>query len=74
MLEELQEKPLLNFLDEIGGWPMVEKTGWKGDKFNLTYLLVQLHLLNNYHLISAYVHVDMKNSTTRVLYVSKQQE
>ena len=58
------------FLGLLGGWPMVNSS-WSEDRFNLTNMLVQLHLYNNDPLVTFYVGVDVKNSSSRILVVSK---
>ena len=46
-------------------------SSWSEDRFNLTNMLVQLHLYNNDPLVTFYVGVDVKNSSSRILVVSK---
>ena len=45
-------------------------SGWNPNSFNLTNMLVQLHMYNNDPLFNSYVGVDLKNSTARILVVS----
>ena len=62
------DEPLRNFLVGLGGWPMVSSS-WSEVNFNLTEMLMLLHLYNNNPLIMVYVGVDVKNSSSRILVV-----
>ena len=73
MIEAADISVILPFLEELGGWPLLEnKQGgkWRESNFNLTTLLVELARLNNMPLINFYVSTDQKNSSQRVLHVS----
>ncbi|XP_070206748.1 neprilysin-1-like [Littorina saxatilis] len=65
-LEETGDAPLREFLKQFGGWPMLNDT-WRHEAFNLTSMLIHLHLYNNDPLVDLLVGVDMKNSTNRIL-------
>jgi hypothetical protein len=71
-LETLDSKPLTDFLNTIPQrWPLLyDQSSFNESDFDLTDMTYRLGLYNNFHLLSLYVSVDLKNSSTRLLYVS----
>lgn len=61
--------PLVELLDEFGGWPMATND-WKENSFDWQAALTH-HVMFPTPLISITVHKDSKNSTQRVIYVSR---
>jgi hypothetical protein len=68
ILERRAEQPLLNLLDQLGGWPMLQPN-WDGSQFDWVLLMAQLKLFNNDVLISEWVGPDIKNSDEYVIQV-----
>ncbi|CAL1685239.1 unnamed protein product [Lasius platythorax] len=66
ILEQRMERPLIQFLDELGGWPIL-RPDWDSDKFDWLLLTAQLRLYNNDVLISEWVGPDIKNSDKYVI-------
>ncbi|XP_033220405.1 neprilysin-4 isoform X2 [Belonocnema kinseyi] len=66
ILEQRMEKPLLELLDELGGWPIL-RPDWSPEKFDWLLLIAQLRLYNNDILISEWVGPDIKNSDQYVI-------
>nr|CAH7747660.1 unnamed protein product [Callosobruchus chinensis] len=62
--------PLLKILDELGGWPVLNKY-WNGSNFDLILLLAKLRLLNNDILIAQWVGPDMKNSKEYIVHIDQ---
>jgi len=63
------EQPLIQLLDELGGWPIL-RPDWDPDKFDWLLLTAQLRLYNNDILISEWVGPDIKNSDKYVIQVT----
>nr|KAG5707380.1 hypothetical protein BaRGS_005347 [Batillaria attramentaria] len=70
-LEERGDQPLRKFLSDLGGWPMVNNSGWDEANFDLTQMLAKLSLFNNDPLVNLYVGTDSKNSSSRIIYVDQ---
>ncbi|KAH0949954.1 hypothetical protein HN011_007844 [Eciton burchellii] len=66
ILEQRMEQPLIQLLDELGGWPIL-RPDWDPDKFDWLLLTAQLRLYNNDILISEWVGPDIKNSDKYVI-------
>ncbi|XP_011703702.1 PREDICTED: endothelin-converting enzyme 1-like isoform X2 [Wasmannia auropunctata] len=66
ILEQRMERPLIQLLDQLGGWPIL-KPDWDPDKFDWLFLTAQLRLYNNDILISEWVGPDIKNSDKYVI-------
>ncbi|PNF39036.1 hypothetical protein B7P43_G04849 [Cryptotermes secundus] len=66
ILEQRAEQPLLNLLDQLGGWPML-KPDWDSSQFDWVLLMAQLKLFGNDVLISEWVGPDIKNSDEYVI-------
>jgi len=69
ILEQRMERPLIQLLDQLGGWPIL-KSDWDPDKFDWLLLTAQLRLYNNDVLISEWVGPDIKNSDKYVIQVT----
>ncbi|XP_076179809.1 neprilysin-4 isoform X3 [Ptiloglossa arizonensis] len=66
ILEQRMEQPLIQLLDELGGWPIL-RPNWDPEKFDWLLLVAQLRLYNNDILISEWVAPDIKNSEQYVI-------
>ncbi|OAD59770.1 Endothelin-converting enzyme 1 [Eufriesea mexicana] len=66
ILEQRMERPLIQLLDELGGWPIL-RPDWDPEKFDWLLLVAQLRLYNNDILISEWVAPDIKNSDQYVI-------
>ncbi|XP_076241067.1 neprilysin-4 isoform X2 [Calliopsis andreniformis] len=66
ILEQRMERPLIQLLDELGGWPIL-RPDWDPEKFDWLLLVAQLRLYNNDILISEWVAPDIKNSDEYVI-------
>ncbi|KAL2725026.1 neprilysin-4-like isoform X2 [Vespula squamosa] len=66
ILEQRMEQPVLQLLEELGGWPIL-KPDWDPDKFDWLLLVAQLRLYNNNILLSEWVGPDIKNSDQYVI-------
>ncbi|KZC14076.1 Endothelin-converting enzyme 1 [Dufourea novaeangliae] len=67
ILEQRMERPLIQLLDELGGWPIL-RPNWDPEKFDWLLLVAQLRLYNNDILISEWVAPDIKNSDEYVIH------
>ncbi|XP_054009657.1 neprilysin-4-like isoform X1 [Hylaeus anthracinus] len=66
ILEQRMERPLIQLLDQLGGWPIL-RPNWDPEKFDWLLLVAQLRLYNNCILISEWVAPDIKNSEQYVI-------
>ncbi|XP_020711089.2 neprilysin-4 isoform X2 [Athalia rosae] len=66
ILEQRMERPLIELLDELGGWPIL-RPSWNPEKFDWLLLVAQLRLYNNDILISEWVGPDIRNSDQYVI-------
>ncbi|XP_072746309.1 neprilysin-4 isoform X3 [Anoplolepis gracilipes] len=66
ILEQRMERPLIQLLDELGGWPIL-RPDWDPDEFDWLLLTAKLRLYNNDVLISEWVGPDIKNSEKYVI-------
>ncbi|XP_025992063.2 neprilysin-4 isoform X3 [Solenopsis invicta] len=66
ILEQRMEQPLIQLLDQLGGWPIL-RPDWNPNKFDWLLLTAQLRLYNNDVLISEWVGPDIKNSNKYVI-------
>ncbi|XP_032663308.1 neprilysin-4-like isoform X6 [Odontomachus brunneus] len=66
ILEQRMERPLIQLLDQLGGWPIL-RPDWNPNKFDWLLLTAQLRLYNNDVLISEWVGPDIKNSDKYVI-------
>lgn len=68
ILERRSERPLLELLDSLGGWPILRRD-WNADRFDWILLMARLRLYNNDILIAEWVGPDIKNSGQYVIQV-----
>lgn len=61
-IEEREEMPLLELLDSMGGWPVLEGDKWVEESFDWVEVVGKLRLYNNDILVSLWVGPDGKNS------------
>ncbi|KAJ8683045.1 hypothetical protein QAD02_018837 [Eretmocerus hayati] len=66
ILEYRKERPLMELLSELGGWPILQ-SNWDPNKFDWLILTARLRLFNNNILISEWVVPDIKNSAQYVI-------
>ncbi|XP_046473298.1 neprilysin-4 isoform X1 [Neodiprion pinetum] len=66
ILEQRMERPLIELLDELGGWPILQPS-WDPKKFDWLLLVAQLRLYNNDILISEWVGPDIRDSDQYVI-------
>lgn len=71
--EELGSQPLLDLLDQIGGWPVLSGDKWQESDFNLwpTVLKVMSLGYSNDFFFSFYFGADLKNNSYNVLYLDQ---
>lgn len=70
MLENRREEPLVQLIEQLGGWPIINPH-WNQSDFDWLELMAKLRLYNNDILISEWVGPDIKNSDEYVIQVSK---
>lgn len=68
ILERRKEKPLIDLLNNLGGWPII-CPDWDESNFDWLVLMARLRLYNNDILISEWVGPDIKNSDEYVIQV-----
>lgn len=68
ILQQRAELPLLELLEQLGGWPMLQPD-WDSSQFDWVLLMAQLRLYNNDILISEWVGPDIKNSDEYIIQV-----
>ncbi|XP_066583083.1 neprilysin-4-like isoform X2 [Prorops nasuta] len=66
ILEQRMEQPLIQLLEEMGGWPIMD-ANWSPENFDWLLTIAQLRLYNNDILISEWVGPDIKNSDQYVI-------
>lgn len=73
IIEERGIKPLADILEAFGGWPVVKGDAWSDILFDWVEVLKKFRImgLDTYIVFAFSVQTDLKNSTTRVLDVSK---
>ena len=73
-LEERKETPLLELLEDLGGWPMLSSSreGWTPIRLHWVELMARLRLFNNDIFFSMWVGPDGKKSDSHVIQVNKQ--
>lgn len=67
-LNARKSSELLNRIEEYGFWPIIHRTKWHSDKFDLTKLLVDVGQSRAIDVfIDVYVSLDQKNVSRRLL-------
>ncbi|XP_014677300.1 PREDICTED: membrane metallo-endopeptidase-like 1 [Priapulus caudatus] len=66
MIETRGNKPLLDLLDELGGWPVLDPE-WSGEGFDWLDLTIKLRHYNNDILIQQWVGADGENSSVNII-------
>ncbi|XP_028169765.1 neprilysin-4-like [Ostrinia furnacalis] len=66
ILQKRGHQPLLDLLDLLGGWPILNRN-WNSSNFDWLELMAKLRLYNNDILISEWVGPDIKNSDEFVI-------
>ncbi|XP_072931777.1 neprilysin-4-like isoform X2 [Epargyreus clarus] len=66
ILEKRGHQPLLDLIDLLGGWPILDPN-WNADHFDWLELMAKLRLYNNDILLSEWVGPDIKNSDEFVI-------
>ncbi|XP_014239288.1 neprilysin-4-like [Cimex lectularius] len=69
-IDSIGSKPLLTFLDSLGGWPLISKN-WNGSNFDWISLASQLAKYQNEILIFYDVIPNLKNSSEHILLIEK---
>lgn len=65
-------KPLIKLLNNLGGWPIVQRN-WDKNTFNLEKLMADLKLYNNDILITEWIGPDIVNSKNYIIQVTVSQ-
>ncbi|GFX17356.1 membrane metallo-endopeptidase-like 1 [Trichonephila clavipes] len=65
-IEELKEQPLLNLLEELGGWPVIS-SNWSEEYFDWVLQIARLRQYNNDILLGQWVAPDGKNSSLNII-------
>ena len=68
-IESLDTKPLLDFLDKFGGWPVVKSNLWSPGSFDVIETIAKLTHYDYHIFISANVEASFDDSTLNVLLV-----
>uniref|UniRef100_A0A8D8TP03 Endothelin-converting enzyme 1 n=1 Tax=Cacopsylla melanoneura TaxID=428564 RepID=A0A8D8TP03_9HEMI len=71
ILQKRGEQPLLDLLDQFGGWPIL-KPDWNSKNFDWVILMGQLRLFNNDIFLSEWVGPDIKNSSEYIIQIDQQ--
>ncbi|XP_058797327.1 neprilysin-4-like isoform X2 [Phymastichus coffea] len=66
ILERRLERPLLELLDDLGGWPII-RPEWDYRRFDWLLLVARLRLYSNDILISEWIGPDIKNSEQYII-------
>lgn len=54
--EDLGNEPLISLLSKIGGWPVIQGSGWNSDNFSLEETLITMRQTGVHHtLFSLYI-------------------
>lgn len=74
MIEERGEKPLMDLLHLLGGWPILVGDTWTGEHWAWTDTVARMKLLGLGidYIIEVSVMNDFSNSSNRIIYVSLQ--
>ncbi|KAI5749735.1 hypothetical protein M8J76_009707 [Diaphorina citri] len=71
ILEKRGEQPLMDLLDQFGGWPIL-KPNWSSKNFDWNTMMGQLRLFNNDIFLSEWVGPDIKNSSEYIIQIDQQ--
>nr|XP_053637449.1 neprilysin-4-like [Cherax quadricarinatus] len=66
-IEALDAKPLLDLLQELGGWPVLEGDAWNDTGYDWVRQMARLRNYNNDILISEWVAADITNSSNHII-------
>lgn len=67
-VQQRGHKPLLDLLEKLGGWPIINPQ-WNSTNFDWLMLVAKLRLYNNDILISEWVGSDIQNSKEYIVQV-----
>ncbi|GAU91875.1 hypothetical protein RvY_04050 [Ramazzottius varieornatus] len=70
IIERRGAEPLLKFLQELGGWPVIDST-WNASHFSFEETVATLRNMHNDILISLWIGPDGKNSSWNVLQIDQ---
>lgn len=73
IIEKRGVKPIIDILDELGGWPVLKGDAWEeNEHFNWTKIIKRFRRMgfNTRSIFSLNLETDSKNSTRRILVVS----
>ena len=68
-IESLDTKPLLDFLDKFGGWPVVKSNLWSPGSFDVIQTIAKLTHYDYHIFVSANVEASFDDSTLNVMLV-----
>ncbi|XP_055905883.1 neprilysin-4-like [Eupeodes corollae] len=63
--------PLLYFIDELGGWPVLDENNWSEKEFDWLQLSIKTTLLGYPAVIFSDVEMDLRNSTRYAIYLEE---
>jgi len=66
LIEARQERPLLALIEDLGGWPVVNRS-WTEETFDLERQMAKFRLVNSRGIINHWVGPDDKNSDVNVI-------
>ena len=66
-IEERKEAPLLQLLEDFGGWPVLKGQNWTETNFSWIDTVTKLRLFNNDILVSIWIAPDGKDSDEFIL-------
>ena len=69
IIEARQEKPLLELLKMLGGWPVLDGDSWNASSFNWVDTVTTLRQFNNDILLAVWVGPDGKDSDDYIVQV-----
>ena len=69
-IEEMGTKPLIELLEDLGGWPVLQGNEWNESEFDWVELMAMLRTYNNDILLSEMVGADITNSSYHIIQVN----